>query len=1094
MTPAQPLSCTLTLSPNPSQSGQIVNVTRNVTGWTFYGTYIYATPNIWWSWRPHYVNPNQYTGTTVALPSQPGTYTFSMTVNNNQSTASCTGILQVAAPAAPTCSLTTSTPTIHPWQTALLNWSYTNATSATLTPLVAGINFTYPTRSNPNISVHPTTTTTYLLTVNWTSGTIPAVCQQTVTVVPQSSSTCTLTTSTPTIISGQAWILSASYTNASLAMMTPNIIGLNFIYPNRSNPNIVVHPTTTTTYTLTTLWIWGWAGALCTTTINVSNPVGLTLNKTLVDNILYQSWDLVAFRIDFGNSGSAIATNVVLSDYLPVSLDYVSSQIYGVTPYSFWTWMQWPNQYVIYSGFNLAPGQQGYMMITGRYKWSLYANQTLNNSFLQADNVPTLYSSALFYTSVPTPNAEAVITKTSDKYTYNLGEAVRFTISVTNNGPWTIDNVQIKDTRPNTPCLTIDPNRAATAPMTYINGSYPYTWNINTSMTAGQTISLFLTGHVGTDPSCIGSYTNNVDLLYYTNDQLKTWHAETTINVSSFSSCRSLDPTDGSSVAIYSDGEAEKNLRCTTLPGYTAQTITIDCGNGQMFTWYDTQSFEHLCTYTTKGTYETKCYVDGKTPTPSECQKSIIVDEGWLGYCGDGIREGYEKCDEWEHNGEPGHCTEWCDLPWSSLVACFNIGNTNISVQSWEYLPYRRTLDYKKNIIPGNSCGTHDTGKVPEDSIKCYFKIYNGSHKEEDNDPALSLLPIPCNSDTRGNKQLFKYFLDKQDERRSLQNAFGKYYTFMNDAVIDGTFWEYKIVLSKVTYNYCMDGGTYKWTQVDRVCTVDFTVTRPYLAQKSSFGLTPKATTISLDNYKMINGTELVSSTDLSDIMVLNASTYDGGNVIKTMMNSFITKYSKIAIKYKTISSAEGYSITVSKVPSQDIYVFKGNGTLEYTDWTDQMKPFTVIVDGPNLKIHGSIEKTNAMFLVNKWDITFMTWADSCNKTQVVKGIFVTDQGAFKAGPNLKNDSLNKSRCAYGWLKVQGVLIGDNIENLVKSRRSQLNHRFYVWWSSAASIKTERRNEVFNGASVLIEYSPSLRSALPPGASEFTKALDVYKQ
>ena len=46
VTPAQPLSCTLTLSPNPSQSGQIVNVTRNVTGGTFYGTYIYATPNI----------------------------------------------------------------------------------------------------------------------------------------------------------------------------------------------------------------------------------------------------------------------------------------------------------------------------------------------------------------------------------------------------------------------------------------------------------------------------------------------------------------------------------------------------------------------------------------------------------------------------------------------------------------------------------------------------------------------------------------------------------------------------------------------------------------------------------------------------------------------------------------------------------------------------------------------------------------------------------------------------------------------------------------------------------------------------------------
>ncbi|MEI7562446.1 MAG: hypothetical protein WCJ39_01650 [bacterium] len=51
-----------------------------------------------------------------------------------------------------------------------------------------------------------------------------------------------------------------------------------------------------------------------------------------------------------------------------------------------------------------------------------------------------------------------------------------------------------------------------------------------------------------------------------------------------------------------------------------------------------------------------------------------------------------------------------------------------------------------------------------------------------------------------------------------------------------------------------------------------------------------------------------------------------------------------------------------------------------------------------------------------------------------------------------------------------------------------------VGGSSESYVQSERRNEIFNGASVLIEYGPSLWSALPPGASEFTKALDVYKQ
>jgi hypothetical protein len=79
-------------------------------------------------------------------------------------------------------------------------------------------------------------------------------------------------------------------------------------------------------------------------------------------------------------------------------------------------------------------------------------------------------------------------------------------------------------------------------------------------------------------------------------------------------------------------------------------------------------------------------------------------------------------------------------------------------------------------------------------------------------------------------------------------------------------------------------------------------------------------------------------------------------------------------------------------------------------------------------------------------------------------------------------------------LDVQGILIGNNIDNLVNSRRSQLNNRFFTAGSSDAAIQATRRNEIFNGASVLLEYSPSLWNALPPGASEFTKALDVYKQ
>ena len=71
----------------------------------------------------------------------------------------------------------------------------------------------------------------------------------------------------------------------------------------------------------------------------------------------YQSGDLVTFRINFANNSASTIENVVLSDYLPPSLSYVSSQLYGVAPYTFATGIVEGHHFVQYSGFSLTPGQ-----------------------------------------------------------------------------------------------------------------------------------------------------------------------------------------------------------------------------------------------------------------------------------------------------------------------------------------------------------------------------------------------------------------------------------------------------------------------------------------------------------------------------------------------------------------------------------------------------------------------------------------------------------------------------------------------------------------------------------------------------------------
>ncbi|MEI7558480.1 MAG: hypothetical protein WCJ45_06910 [bacterium] len=68
---------------------------------------------------------------------------------------------------------------------------------------------------------------------------------------------------------------------------------------------------------------------------------------------------------------------------------------------------------------------------------------------MESSNAATLKDFALFHT-IYIPTANAIITKTADKTNYMLGEAVHYTITVTNNGPDTINTVKIIDTWPNT--------------------------------------------------------------------------------------------------------------------------------------------------------------------------------------------------------------------------------------------------------------------------------------------------------------------------------------------------------------------------------------------------------------------------------------------------------------------------------------------------------------------------------------------------------------------------------------------------------------------------------------------------------------------
>jgi hypothetical protein len=122
----------------------------------------------------------------------------------------------------------------------------------------------------------------------------------------------------------------------------------------------------------------------------------------------------------------------------------VSSSLHGVVPpYQFGTGMIGPNTSVTYSGFDLAPGQTGYMIITGRViSLQLCQSDPLNTSYISSLEVqPPKYDGATY--SCYTPSTNLSIIKTINKNVFSLGEAIQFAITITNNGPDIANSVQI---------------------------------------------------------------------------------------------------------------------------------------------------------------------------------------------------------------------------------------------------------------------------------------------------------------------------------------------------------------------------------------------------------------------------------------------------------------------------------------------------------------------------------------------------------------------------------------------------------------------------------------------------------------------------
>ncbi len=814
----------------------------------------------------------------------------------------------------------------------------------------------------------------------------------------------------------------------------------------------------------------------------------LTINPQ--SNIQAVSGDIIAFIVTYNNAGNVPANNVSISltNVWPIAL-----QQYNQTIGTIWI------------------GQQGSFTITGRITNANYisTNPTLTLSY------NTTWTSRNFSVEEPYLCGDGLLTRNEIcevEWQLNVGPGQRCV-----NQQWTCS--LLTESIVNRACAEFWPNMAnsvcAEVPLTLTQASC-YALDVSPINTTSATARCIGQSTRPFTPVSINCGNGNIlsgvawpsGIFNWTCSYASSGEAQRAIlscavaNDINNANCRkwitSCNINLDSNLLILEENEESVLVQCSTS-NWQEAALEIDCWNNTYSRRENWSSIQHRCEFSqndlsinsSSRIMNIQCKVNGI----NSCNSDLILDKWIMGACGDGIRQWYEQCDlpngtkielfldstrttwtPWDLIGKNKVCNN-CAIEGETPAQCLSVHNGNVSIEKGEVLPIWWRV-HEDSFAGTTDCSrSSDEGKIIASTMQCTFEL------QKPGGDIKTLLTRECISNPNESVypifSFFKQYMSSSAWKYAIRpDLFNNW--------IGNNFWEYKIRLSSVEYDYCQNNERVSSIS-DNVCESNLAITKPYLVQKSAFWMNPKATNIDLRDFEDINGNPIIDRTDLADIMILDPNEYAGYNEVSPLIDTFVANVEKLAVSTKLPAWLKWSNITAKKIPNKDIYILKWGDFITLTKDVKITKPFTLIVKDATLIINGNID-VNGMFITQKWLIRFDD--TSCNGQQTVKWIFVSKNG-FAATKNI-NDSLNKAWCNAWWLHVKWVLIGD-ITNLVTNKRSNLSSWFRVSWSEN-TIKAQRRNMIFNWASVLIEYSPELWQQLPPGADEFTKTLEVYKR
>ncbi len=182
-----------------------------------------------------------------------------------------------------------------------------------------------------------------------------------------------------------------------------------------------------------------WSGGTDTTLSNTVQTTilapALSLSKQLTSPALALVGQQVRYRLKYGNAaGAGSAQNVVLTDTLPVGLQYGSAT---VTPVIAGQVLTWPLG-------TLAPADSGVIDLVLTVAASVRDTAVARNvAYLQGQGTPVVSAPATPVELVGPPTAALGLDLTADALEVGVGEAIPYTIVVRNPGTLVVTNLQI---------------------------------------------------------------------------------------------------------------------------------------------------------------------------------------------------------------------------------------------------------------------------------------------------------------------------------------------------------------------------------------------------------------------------------------------------------------------------------------------------------------------------------------------------------------------------------------------------------------------------------------------------------------------------